>query len=124
MTFYRLSTTLPNMPFDSCSATIAGQRSGMARRGESGTSPIAELTAIQAILRRKLDSEELTPQEAAMLTRGYVEAEKLKRVIRGQAANTSQSIRSEPVKRGQSTHSTDPIEPLPSVQEQDTPSKD
>jgi len=31
--------------------------------------------------------------------RAYVEAEKLKRVIRGQAANTSQSIRSEPVKK-------------------------
>ncbi len=97
------------MPFDSCSATLAGQRSGMARRGESGTSPIAELTAIQAILRKKLDSDELTPQEAAMLTRGYVEAEKLKRVIRGQAANTSQSIRSEPSKKSRSTD-TGPME--------------
>jgi hypothetical protein len=37
--------------------------------------------------------------EASQLTRGYVDAEKLKRVIRGQAANTSQSIRSEPVKK-------------------------
>ena len=43
--------------------------------------------------------EEVKPVVKAQLMRAYCELEKLKRVMRGLAANTSQSIRSEPVKK-------------------------
>jgi len=95
------------MPFGATQDARDSQRKSVQSRLRD---PVRELSDIQRILRAKLDNEELTALEASQLTRGYVEAEKLKRVIRGQAANTSQSIKSTEPKR-KKVDSTGPIEP-------------
>ena len=88
------------MPFGVTQDPREAQRKSVEVRNSD---PIRELREIQSKLHTALMGSELTAIETAQLTRAYVEAEKLKRVIRGQAANTSQSIRSEPVKKSRTT---------------------
>ncbi len=97
------------MPFDTQTAREAQCKSAELR----SHNPIRELREIQAKLHSDIVSGELTAIEAAQSTRAYIEAEKLKRIIRGEAANTSQSIKSEPTKKS-TAQTAGPLEPLPS----------
>ncbi len=101
------------MPFGVTQDPREAQRKSVEVRASD---PLRELREIQSKLHTALMGKDLTAIETAQLTRAYVEAEKLKRVIRGQAANTSQSIKSEPAKRNRQLDQTSPIEPLPSVE--------
>jgi hypothetical protein len=55
------------------------------------------------------------------LARAYVELEKLKRIMMGKPANTSQSIRSEPVKKSRQTQAA-PMEYIEPEQPAEKPS--
>ena len=59
---------------------------------------------------QRIDSDKLTPSELAKLTGALVDSEKLKRIIKGQPAHTSQSIK--PIDKAKlRKRITGPIEP-------------
>jgi len=88
------------------SGKAAGHRSALSRK----LSPVADVAEMQAMLRADVLNPDTTPAERAQLMRAWVDGEKLKRVIRGQPANTSQSIKGE-AKPKQRKRITGPIEP-------------
>ncbi len=54
---------------------------------------------LQRSAMKMVDDAEVKPLVKAQLMRAYVELEKLKRIMRGQPASTSQSIKDKPQKR-------------------------
>jgi len=61
--------------------------------------PYKNALEIQELLLKDMRAEETPPAVRAQQARAWKELEGLKRVMRGLAANTSQSIRSDPVKK-------------------------
>ena len=98
------------MPF----GTTQDPRIAAANANESKRNgALAKITVAQAHIMRSIETGKLTPSELAKLTGALVESEKLKRVIKGQPANTSQSIReSKPSKASKA-----PLQPLDSLPE-------
>jgi len=97
------------MPF----GTTQDPRAAAANAQESKKNgAVAKITAIQGHIMLRIEEGKLTPSELAKLTGALVESEKLKRVIRGQPANTSQSIR-EPKQPKSKKPVVQPLDNLP-----------
>jgi len=81
----------------------AGTEAARSRAEAGGRAKAAgsftQLCEMQGALRSDILDESTKPAERAQSMRAYIEAEKLKRVMRGLPANTSQSIKERPAKR-------------------------
>lgn len=79
---------------------------------QSASVPYKNALELQDCLMAEARKKDCPAQVKPQLARAYVELEKLKRIMRGKPANTSQSIKSEPVPRTRKSD-TGPLEPIP-----------
>ena len=80
---------------------------------QSASKPYKEALELQEGIMGKVRDKETKPTILAMLARSWCDLERMKRVMRGLPANTSQSIRETPAKKKKQ----DPGGPLEQVKE-------
>jgi len=77
---------------------------------QSASKPYKEALELQSGIMETVRAKDAKPGVIAMLARSWCDLERMKRVMRGLPANTSQSIKSTEPKR-KKVDSTGPIEP-------------
>lgn len=98
--------------FTADTAADSARRSHAPGKRESRAHPLAQIVDMQARLMADVLDPETSTTARAQVARAWKDLEAMKRVIKGQPANTSQSIR-EPREKKQSKSSAGPLESLP-----------
>lgn len=79
---------------------------------QSASKPYKEALELQTGIMERVRDEQTKPTVLAMLARSWCDLERMKRVMRGLPANTSQSIR-EPKAPKRKAQASGPIEDIP-----------